>query len=57
MKHLFSNDHIEEANGITEELKRLYIGQSLDLHWTSNLISPSVEQYLRMVENSKCSSL
>jgi geranylgeranyl pyrophosphate synthase len=35
-----------------EELKSLYVGQSLDLHWTSNLICPSVEQYLQMVENS-----
>lgn len=35
----------------SEELKSLYIGQSLDLHWTSNLICPSVEEYLDMVEN------
>ncbi|KAH6844759.1 putative geranylgeranyl diphosphate synthase [Chaetomium sp. MPI-CAGE-AT-0009] len=34
-----------------EELKSLYLGQSLDLHWTSNLICPSIEQYLQMVEN------
>ncbi|KAK7911044.1 gibberellin cluster-GGPP-synthase [Apiospora marii] len=33
-----------------EELERLYIGQSLDLHWTCNLICPSIEQYLEMIE-------
>ncbi|KAK8047539.1 geranylgeranyl pyrophosphate synthase [Apiospora saccharicola] len=32
------------------ELERLYVGQSLDLHWTSNLICPSIEQYLEMIE-------
>ncbi|KAI1195542.1 putative geranylgeranyl diphosphate synthase [Nemania serpens] len=34
----------------TEELKSLYVGQGLDLHWTSNMICPSVEQYLKMVQ-------
>lgn len=38
---------------VPEELKRLYIGQSLDLHWTCNMICPSVNEYLSMVENSK----
>ncbi|KAI3329071.1 putative geranylgeranyl diphosphate synthase [Xylariaceae sp. AK1471] len=33
-----------------EELKHLHIGQSLDIHWTSNLICPSVEEYFKMVE-------
>ncbi|KAF9889737.1 hypothetical protein FE257_007043 [Aspergillus nanangensis] len=35
----------------TEELKNLYIGQSLDLYWTNNVICPSVNEYFRMVEN------
>ncbi|KAJ5167656.1 geranylgeranyl diphosphate synthase [Penicillium canariense] len=35
----------------TEELKNLYIGQSLDLHWTNNLICPTVDEYFRMVEH------
>ena len=41
----------------TEELERLYIGQSLDLHWTCNLICPSIEQYLEMIEYSKSSQI
>ncbi|EED11493.1 geranylgeranyl diphosphate synthase, putative [Talaromyces stipitatus ATCC 10500] len=35
----------------TEELKNLYIGQSLDLHWTNNVICPTVDEYFRMVEH------
>jgi len=34
----------------TEELKNLYVGQSLDLYWTNNLICPSIEEYFQMVE-------
>ncbi|KAJ5808864.1 geranylgeranyl diphosphate synthase [Penicillium riverlandense] len=35
----------------TEELKNLYVGQSLDLYWTNNVICPSVNEYFRMVEH------
>ncbi|CAI7646058.1 unnamed protein product [Penicillium glandicola] len=35
----------------TEELKNLYIGQSLDLHWTTNVICPTVDEYFHMVEH------
>ena len=35
-----------------EESKDLYIGQSLDLHWTSNLVCPSAGEYLRALDNS-----
>lgn len=38
----------------TDELKNLFVGQSLDLYWTRNMVVPSVEQYFQMVENSKC---
>ncbi|KAI0398029.1 putative geranylgeranyl diphosphate synthase [Xylariaceae sp. FL0594] len=33
-----------------EEVKSLHIGQSLDIHWTQNLVCPSVEEYFQMVE-------
>ncbi|KAG7004607.1 hypothetical protein G7Y79_00024g055570 [Physcia stellaris] len=42
---------VESLTIFTEELKNLYVGQSLDLYWTSNLICPSVDQYFKMVEN------
>ncbi|KAI9040292.1 bifunctional terpene synthase/polyprenyl synthetase family protein [Aspergillus affinis] len=35
----------------TEELHYLYVGQSMDLYWTSNLICPSINEYFRMVEH------
>ncbi|KAL4935889.1 hypothetical protein BDV06DRAFT_228397 [Aspergillus oleicola] len=34
-----------------EELHNLYVGQSMDLYWTSNLICPSVNQYFQMIEH------
>ncbi|KAI9367408.1 putative geranylgeranyl diphosphate synthase [Aspergillus egyptiacus] len=34
-----------------EELHNLYVGQSMDLYWTSNLICPSVNEYFQMVEH------
>lgn len=39
-----------------EELRQLYIGQSFDLYWTHNVICPSVEDYLKMVDSSEYSS-
>ncbi|PWY68621.1 putative geranylgeranyl diphosphate synthase [Aspergillus heteromorphus CBS 117.55] len=35
----------------TEELHNLYVGQSMDLYWTSNLICPSVNEYFQMIEH------
>ena len=35
-----------------EELRYLYIGQSYDLYWTRSVTCPSVEDYLRMVDQS-----
>ncbi|KAL4914351.1 putative geranylgeranyl diphosphate synthase [Aspergillus aurantiobrunneus] len=35
----------------TEELHNLYVGQSMDLYWTNNLICPSVNDYFKMVEH------
>ncbi|KAF3400488.1 Ophiobolin F synthase [Talaromyces pinophilus] len=37
-------------NVFIDELKRLHIGQSLDLYWTANVQCPSLEEYLRMVD-------
>ncbi|KAL2817761.1 isoprenoid synthase domain-containing protein [Aspergillus cavernicola] len=36
---------------LTEELKNLYVGQSMDLYWTNNLICPSLNEYFQMIEN------
>ncbi|KAM4055514.1 polyprenyl synthetase domain-containing protein [Hirsutella rhossiliensis] len=36
---------------VLEELKILYIGQSLDLYWTCNLVCPSVGEHLKSVDN------
>jgi geranylgeranyl pyrophosphate synthase len=38
---------------LLEELDNMFVGQSLDLDWTSNLTCPSIEEYLRMVDFSK----
>ncbi|KAE8555445.1 hypothetical protein EYB25_000141 [Talaromyces marneffei] len=38
-------------NVFIEELKRLHIGQSLDLYWTANVQCPSLEEYLKMVDH------
>ncbi|KAI3326695.1 geranylgeranyl pyrophosphate synthase [Xylariaceae sp. AK1471] len=35
----------------TEEMQRLYIGQSYDLYWTHNAICPSASKYLKMVDD------
>lgn len=34
------------------ELKKLHIGQSLDLFWTSNVQCPTFEEYYKMVDYS-----
>lgn len=36
----------------SEELHNLYVGQSHDLYWTRHVTCPSVEEYLRMVDQS-----
>ncbi|KAI0448819.1 geranylgeranyl pyrophosphate synthase [Xylaria acuta] len=35
----------------TEEMRRLYVGQSYDLYWTHNALCPSIAEYLRMVDD------
>ncbi|KAL5338819.1 putative geranylgeranyl diphosphate synthase [Aspergillus crustosus] len=35
----------------SEELHNLYVGQSMDLYWTSNIICPSVNEYFQMIEH------
>ncbi|KAL3473874.1 putative geranylgeranyl diphosphate synthase [Aspergillus californicus] len=35
----------------TEELHNLYVGQAMDLYWTSNLMCPSVHEYFQMIEH------
>ncbi|GAW23081.1 hypothetical protein ANO14919_126310 [Xylariales sp. No.14919] len=35
----------------TEEMRRLYVGQSYDLYWTYNALCPSTAEYLRMVDD------
>lgn len=43
---------------VAEELRSLFLGQSLDLHWKYHVECPSVEQYMEMIDNSKsCISL
>lgn len=41
------------SNNIVEELKNMLIGQSLDLRWVHDVSTPSVEEYLQMVDGSK----
>lgn len=41
-----------DLTGNVEELRYLYVGQSYDLYWTRNVSCPSVEDYLRMVDQS-----
>ena len=42
---------------MVEESKRLYIGQSLDLHWTGNLVCPSVAEYIKALDDSMLFSI
>lgn len=39
----------------TDELKTLVVGQSYDLYWTFNVCSPSIQEYLTMVDASEFS--
>ncbi|KAL8792027.1 MAG: hypothetical protein Q9195_005368 [Heterodermia aff. obscurata] len=41
----------ESLSVFIEELRCLYIGQSHDLYWTRNVLCPSEEDYLRMVDH------
>jgi geranylgeranyl pyrophosphate synthase len=36
-----------------EELRLLHIGQSLDLHWTSQVKCPSMAEYMKMIDCSE----
>ncbi|KAI0520768.1 terpenoid synthase [Xylaria bambusicola] len=36
-----------------EELRSLFLGQSIELHWTTSLQCPSVTEYLQMVDGSR----
>lgn len=40
------------ANIKAEEMDKLYIGQGYDLFWTFNIKSPSVDEYISMVDYS-----
>ncbi|KAI9774496.1 MAG: hypothetical protein M1839_001684 [Geoglossum umbratile] len=42
---------LEIIDLLLEELECLYLGQSWDLYWKYNLICPSEEEYLNMVDN------
>lgn len=42
-------------SSMLDEMRNLYIGQSLDLYWTYNVECPTVEEHLKMVDNSSCS--
>ena len=43
---------------VTEQLLRLHRGQGWDIQWRDNVICPSVDDYLNMIDDSKnCSSL
>lgn len=41
---------------MADEMRNLFVGQSFDLHWTFNLICPSIEEYYKMVDNSELDS-
>ncbi|KAK5624891.1 hypothetical protein RRF57_000607 [Xylaria bambusicola] len=36
-----------------EEMRRLFIGQGLDLHWTDRVMCPSLTEYLQMVDGTR----
>lgn len=38
-----------------DEMRNVYMGQSFDLYWTYNVECPTVEEYLKMIDNSTCS--
>ncbi|KAL4796622.1 putative geranylgeranyl diphosphate synthase [Aspergillus venezuelensis] len=51
LQHISELDVSESLHIFIEELQNLYIGQSMDLYWTSNVICPSVDEYLHMIEH------
>lgn len=38
---------------LADELKRLHIGQSLDVFWTYHVVPPTEDEYVRMIDGSK----
>lgn len=40
-----------------EEMLRLHQGQGIDIYWRDQCTCPSIEDYVKMVENSKSSEL
>ena len=40
-------------NPFADELKRLHIGQSLDIFWTYHVMAPTEDEYVRMIDGSK----
>ncbi|RBR09524.1 uncharacterized protein FIESC28_09855 [Fusarium coffeatum] len=48
---LISKLQSPKALGIfVDEIRQLFIGQAYELQWTSNMICPSLEEYLQMVD-------
>jgi geranylgeranyl pyrophosphate synthase len=41
---------------MTAELSNMYVGQGHDIFWTSSMVCPSTEQYLKMVDYSTLST-
>ncbi|KAI1413293.1 geranylgeranyl pyrophosphate synthase [Hypoxylon sp. FL1857] len=35
---------------VLDELSKMYLGQGYDVYWTSNIVCPPLEQYLKMVD-------
>lgn len=36
-----------------DEMRSLFVGQAFDLHWTDEVLRPSVMEYLQMVDGSR----
>jgi len=54
LEEVLKLNSLECVHIVIEESKALYIGQSLDLHWSTNLEVPSVEDYIKVLDASKC---
>jgi geranylgeranyl pyrophosphate synthase len=52
LQEVLKLDSIECVRIVVEDSKALYVGQSLDLHWTTNLVRPTLEQYLAALDKS-----
>jgi geranylgeranyl pyrophosphate synthase len=52
LQEVLKLDSIECVRIVIEDSKALYVGQSLDLHWTTNLVRPTLEQYLAALDKS-----